>query len=52
MLEVVRLGEVRRSEHCGVVQYEIMFEDADLKDTEDKFTSRDVNFKKLRAFNQ
>jgi hypothetical protein len=32
-----------------VVQYEILFEDSDLKDTEDKFTSRDENFSKLKA---
>ena len=29
------------------VKYEILFEESDLRDTDDKFTSRDFNFKKL-----
>ena len=30
------------------IKYELFFEDSDLKDTEEKFTSRDVNFNLLR----
>lgn len=30
------------------VKYEVLFDDADLKDTEDKFTSRDKNFNRLK----
>lgn len=29
---------------------EVLFDDADLKDTEDKFTSRDFNFNRLKNF--
>ncbi|CDW85806.1 UNKNOWN [Stylonychia lemnae] len=32
----------------NIGKYEVLFDDADLKDTEDKFTSRDFNFNKLR----
>jgi hypothetical protein len=30
------------------MRYEILFDDVDLRDTDDKFTSRDVNFNRLR----
>lgn len=30
------------------VHYEVLFEEADLNDTDDKFTSRDVNFYRLK----
>lgn len=32
----------------NVVKYEVLFDDADLKDTDDKFTSRDMNFDRLK----
>ena len=32
-------------------RYEVLFDDAELKDTEDKFTSRDMNFNRLKYFN-
>lgn len=39
---------VRTTEEKGEIKYEILFDDADLNDYEDKFTSRDVNFKMLK----
>lgn len=34
------------------VKYEVFFEDSDLRDTEEKFTSRDVNFNRLRRLEE